>query len=137
MSGAIWRYRVMTYVVGTGLLVLTLVGMPLQFAAGEPRVVAVVGPIHGFAYLVYLFAAYDVARRARFTLWQLVAMVAAGLLPFLAFVLERRVVRQLAARRDAGEVEHPKLVPRVALRRRDRIDATTGTAPAGGTGRRR
>ena len=48
------RYRAMAYVVGVGLLVLVLVGVPLQYAAGKPAVVQVVGPIHGFLYIVYL-----------------------------------------------------------------------------------
>jgi integral membrane protein len=100
MSGALLRYRVMAYVVGVMLLVLVLIGVPLQYAAGRPGVVAVVGPIHGFLYIVYLVAAFDLARRARFSLLQMVGMAAAGFLPFLAFFVEHRVtisVRELMA----------------------------------------
>jgi integral membrane protein len=71
------------------------VGMPLQYGAGLNQVVAVVGPLHGFLYIVYLLAAVDLARRARFTLLQMLAMVAAGFLPFLAFIIERRVERRV------------------------------------------
>jgi integral membrane protein len=113
---ALARYRVMAYLVGTGLLVLCLVGIPLQIA-GMPEVVQIVGPIHGFLYLIYLAAAYDLARRARFTLLQLAAMVAAGLLPFLAFVLERRVVGRVREEEAAGAMGS-HLIPRVALRAR-------------------
>ncbi|MDQ6617362.1 MAG: DUF3817 domain-containing protein [Actinomycetota bacterium] len=98
MTGALFRYRVMAYVVGVGLLVLVFVGMPLQYGAGEPAVVAVLGPIHGFLYIVYLLAAIDLGRRARFTLLQTVAVFAAGLLPFFAFVVERRTTRRLEQR---------------------------------------
>jgi hypothetical protein len=42
-------------------------------------------------------AALDLARRARFGLVQLAAMVAAGFVPFVAFIVERQVVRRLAA----------------------------------------
>lgn len=83
----------MAYVVGVGLLILVLVGVPLQYGAGEPAVVAVVGPIHGFLYIIYLAAAYDLARRNRWGLGRLAALVLAGFLPFLAFVVERRVTR--------------------------------------------
>jgi integral membrane protein len=85
----------MAYIVGTGLLVLVLIGVPLQFAAGLPKVDAIVGPIHGFLYIIYLFAAFDLARRARFTMLQMFAMLAAGLLPFVAFIIERSVVKRL------------------------------------------
>lgn len=91
LRGALLRYRVMAYIVGVGLIILVFVGMPLQFGAGTKAVVAVVGPVHGFLYIVYLAAALDLARRARFTLLQMLAMIGAGLLPFLAFFIERRV----------------------------------------------
>ena len=103
LAGAIARYRIMAYVVGVGLLILVFVGVPLQYGAGVPQVAEIVGPIHGFLYIVYLLAALDLARRARFTLLQMAAMVGAGFLPFLAFIIEHRVVTRLAAQRAAGE----------------------------------
>ena len=96
MNGAILRYRIMAYTVGVGLIILVFVGVPLQYAAHSPGVVKVVGPIHGALYIVYLLAALDLARRARFGLLQLVAMVSAGFVPFVAFIVERQVVRRLA-----------------------------------------
>ncbi len=97
INAALLRYRIMAYVVGTGLIILVFVGMPLQFGFSHPSVVQIVGPIHGFLYIVYLLAALDLARRARFTLGQMAAMVAAGLLPFLAFIIERYITHDLEA----------------------------------------
>lgn len=94
---ALWRYRVMAYVVGVGLLVLVGVGVPLQYLASEPAVVSVVGPVHGFLYIVYLLCVADLTRRFRLGLGQVVALVAAGLVPFLAFVVERLMTRRLKA----------------------------------------
>lgn len=91
IEGALLRYKVMAYVVGIGLLILVFVGVPLQYGADVPQVAQIVGPIHGFLYVVYLLTAVDLARRARFTLLQMLAMVAAGFLPFVAFIIERRV----------------------------------------------
>jgi integral membrane protein len=95
MRGALLRYRVMAYLVGTGLIILVFVGIPLQYGASKPGVVMVVGPIHGALYIVYLLAAIDLARRGRFTLLQMAAMIGAGFLPFLAFFIERRVTRRV------------------------------------------
>jgi integral membrane protein len=94
MRGALLRYRVMAYIVGVGLFILVFVGIPLQIA-GHKGVVQIVGPVHGFLYIVYLLAALDLARRARFTLLQMAAMIGAGLLPFLAFVIERRITKKI------------------------------------------
>ncbi len=103
LAAALTRYRVLAYIVGTGLATLCFVGVPLQYAAGVPQVDSIVGPIHGVFYMVYLLAAVDLARRARFTLLQLAAMIGAGFVPLLAFVVEHWVtgrVRGLFS--DAG-----------------------------------
>lgn len=94
LDGALLRYRVLAYVVGVGLATLVFVGIPLQ-VAGHPGLVAIVGPIHGFFYIAYLFLALDLSRRARFSLVEMLAMVGAGLLPILAFVIERRITRRV------------------------------------------
>ncbi len=96
LSAALLRYRVMAYIVGTGLLILVLVGVPLQYGATIPQVAEIVGPIHGFLYIVYLLASVDLARRARFTLLQMAAMIGAGFLPFLAFIIEHQVGKRVA-----------------------------------------
>lgn len=98
IRGALLRYRVMAYTVGTGLIILVFVGMPLQYGAHMKQVVEVVGPIHGFLYIVYLAAALDMARRCRFTLLQMLFMIGAGLCPFLAFIIERSVTRRVLER---------------------------------------
>jgi integral membrane protein len=96
VNAALTRYRIMAYIVGVGLIVLVFVGIPIQIWGHSKEVVAIVGPIHGFLYIVYLFAALDLARRARFSFVQMLAMVGAGLLPFLAFVIERRITSRIA-----------------------------------------
>lgn len=97
LGAALTRYRVLAYVVGAGLATLCFVGVPLQYLAGIPQVDSIVGPIHGIFYMVYLVTAVDLARRARFTLLQMAAMVGAGFVPLLAFVVEHRVTRRIRA----------------------------------------
>ncbi len=95
LEGALLRYRVFAYIVGVGLAILVFAGIPLQYGAGVPQVDAVIGPIHGFFYIAYLVVALDLARRARFSLLEMLSMVGAGLLPILAFVIERRITRRV------------------------------------------
>lgn len=102
VDAALLRYRVMAYAVGTGLAILCFVGVPLQFGAGMPQVDQYVGPVHGFLYIVYLLAAVDLARRARLTLLQMGAMICAGFVPVLAFVVEHRVGGRVRAALEAA-----------------------------------
>jgi integral membrane protein len=97
MSAALARYRVMAYVVGVWLIVLVFVGMPLKYLADEPLVVRIVGPVHGFLYIVYLVFALDLAIKRRYALPRTALMLLAGVLPFLAFWVERRVTRDVRA----------------------------------------
>jgi integral membrane protein len=87
----------MAYVVGVGLLALVLVGVPLQYEAGRPAVVQIVGPIHGFLYIVYLVTVAELAHRFGLGLKHVIALVAAGFVPFLAFVVERWMTRHIRA----------------------------------------
>lgn len=107
IEAALVRYKVMAYAVGVGLALLCFVGVPLQFAAGVPQVDQYVGPVHGFLYIVYLLAAVDLARRARFSLPQMLAMVCAGFVPVLAFVIEHRVGGRVRAALDAARAPLP------------------------------
>jgi integral membrane protein len=85
----------MAYVVGVGLLILVFVGMPLQYLAHRDTVVAVVGPVHGFLYIVYLVVALDLAIRRRWTLPRTAVVLLAGTVPFLSFVVERVVTSEV------------------------------------------
>jgi integral membrane protein len=79
----------MAYVVGVMLLVV-FAAIPFD------SVERVVGPLHGALYIVYLATVLDVFVRFRLRLLELVAMVAGGWVPFLAFVVERWMRRRLS-----------------------------------------
>ncbi|MQA32433.1 DUF3817 domain-containing protein [Modestobacter roseus] len=89
----------MAWIVGVMLLVLVLVAMPLKYVSDVPEVSAVVSPVHGFLYIVYLVTAFELALKARFTAKGTVLVLLAGVVPFVSFVAERRV----SARVRAGE----------------------------------
>jgi len=96
-AAALTRYRVMAYVVGVMLVVLVFVAVPLNYLADVPEVSAVVSPIHGFLYIVYLLAAFDLALKARFTAKGTVLVLLAGVVPFVSFWAERRVTARVRA----------------------------------------
>ena len=97
LASALGRYRVMAYVVGVMLLVLVLVAMPFRYLGDVPEVSAVVSPIHGFLYIVYLVTAFDLALKARFTAKGTVLVLLAGVVPFVSFWAERRVTTRVRA----------------------------------------
>ena len=106
----------MAYVVGVGLLVLVAVGVPLQYLAGKTAVVAVVGPIHGFLYIVYLACVADLTRRFHLSLAQVIGLVSAGFVPFVAFVVERLTTRRIEQSDQARLSSRAATVPNRAGR---------------------
>jgi integral membrane protein len=102
MGAALTRYRVIAYVVGVVLIVLVVVGMPMKYIGGDPVVVQTVGPAHGFLYMVYLVAAFDLGRRAEWPLSRMVLVMLAGTVPFASFYAERVVTRWVRQPQPAG-----------------------------------
>jgi integral membrane protein len=102
VHGALVRYRIIAWIVGTGLLVLVLVGMPLKYAGGNETVVAIVGPVHGFLFMIYLVLTFDLARRLRWPFLRMILVMAAGTIPFLSFWTERKVTRDWARTEENG-----------------------------------
>lgn len=95
MSGALIRFRVIAYIVGVFLLLLTA-GVIWRYGFGEPRLSETVSPIHGFLYILYLLATFDLGRRANWPLKRMLLVMLAGTIPFLSFYAERVVTRRLA-----------------------------------------
>ena len=97
MQGALTRYRIIAWIVGVVLIALVVVGMPLKYLADNDAVVAGIGPGHGFLYMVYLLAAFDLSRRAGWPIKRMLLVMLAGTIPFLSFWAERVVTRKWAA----------------------------------------
>jgi integral membrane protein len=97
VRAALLRYRVLANVVGVVLLVLVLVAVPLRYLGGREELSKTISPIHGFLYIVYLGVTLDLARRRGWSLVRTVGVMLAGTVPFVSFVVERRVTREVQA----------------------------------------
>ena len=118
MRNALLRYRVMAYLVGALLVVLTLVGLPLKYVYGDDRVVTWTGIPHGWLYMVLLITAVDLGKRAGWSWSRLLLIALAGTVPFLSFVAERSATRDVRAKlRAADEAATPApLLPQAPRR---------------------
>ncbi|MEU7906680.1 DUF3817 domain-containing protein [Actinoplanes sp. NPDC049118] len=107
MQGALTRYRIIAWIVGVVLIVLVVIGMPLKYLGDDDTVVAAVGPFHGFLYMLYLVATFDLSRRAGWPLGRMLLVMLAGTVPFFSFWAERVVTHKWA-------VEVPDAPPAMA-----------------------
>jgi len=98
IGGALLRYRIMAIVTGTALLLLVFVAIPIQIWGHNDGPVSVIGTTHGFLFIAYLITGLDLGIRVRWPLWRLGLVLIAGTIPFMSFVMERSVTRELAPR---------------------------------------
>jgi integral membrane protein len=93
VESALKPFRILAYVVGTMLLVLSTC-IVLRYGFGIEQPSKIVSPIHGFLYMLYLVAVYDLGRRAGWSPKRMILVMLAGTVPFLSFVVERMVSRR-------------------------------------------
>jgi integral membrane protein len=88
----------MAYVVGTLLIVLILVGVPLKYLAADGSgaqhagewITTWLGVLHGYLYMIFLVTAILLARKARFPVGFALGVMILGTIPILSFWGEHR-----------------------------------------------
>ena len=121
MKSVLAPYRVMATVVGVLLVVLILVGVPLANFDGTSMwgvfpstphlwdpgsradqvgefITHVLGVAHGWLYMIFLFFAFLLSRRADWTPGFTLLTLVAGTVPILSFWAERRATRDVRGR---------------------------------------
>ncbi|ODA72967.1 hypothetical protein APS67_002935 [Streptomyces sp. AVP053U2] len=91
------RYRVMAYVTGV-LLVLLTFGMIGKYALdmdGAADFTQVVSIAHGWLYILYLVFAFDLGSKLKWPVRRQIWVLLAGTVPTAAFFVERRISREL------------------------------------------
>jgi len=107
LAAALVRYRVMAWVTGCFLLLLTLeMAVKYGLRSADPWLGTWVAITHGWIYVVYLVTVVDLWSKFRWGAGRLVALVLAGVVPGLSFVEERRVTREGRQRISALEEAH-------------------------------
>lgn len=124
IRGAAVFYRIAAYTTGVMLLLL-VAEMVLKYAfnliayaggtmlrTGEANVFTLAEPgmvvdgfnvsiavliVHGWLYVVYLLATFILWSRMRWDLKQLILIALGGVIPFLSFVMEKKVHKQVVA----------------------------------------
>jgi integral membrane protein len=105
-------YRVMATIVGVLLIVLCLVGLPLNeahllnpawFPVGTDAqqlgndISKYLGVAHGWLYMIFVFVAFALSRRAGWDIGFTLVTLVCGTVPVLSFWAERRATRRARA----------------------------------------
>jgi len=78
------------------LILLLFVAVPLKHLAGWSEMVVIMGPVHGFAFLAFLWLAIETAAAGEFSRREVAQLVLMAFIPFGGFAsfvfLRRKVV---------------------------------------------
>lgn len=100
-AASLRRYRVMAWITGVFLLIL-VVEMILKYVVqvGDDvmRWIEWIPFAHGWIYVLYLVTVVDLWGKVRWGFGRLAALVFAGVVPVLSFVVEAKVHREVTAR---------------------------------------
>lgn len=103
---ALTAYRILAWVVGVMLIVLTLIAMPIKYIWGNPDPVMYVGVTHGWLYALLLIAVVALGMRVKWRWVWYLGIALAGTIPFLSFVAERRATKYVQGRIAEVEAEY-------------------------------
>ena len=82
---------------GSTLVLLIFVAVPLKHLAGFPMATAILGPVHGLAFLTYIWTLFQTVSAGGWPRSEAIRMLLAALIPFGAFVNERALARRQVA----------------------------------------
>jgi integral membrane protein len=91
------RMRAVSLLEGTTLLLLVGVAVPLKHLAGYPIATRLVGPVHGIAFVLYVWMLIQTVSMGGWSRGETARMVLAAFIPFGAFLNERALARRQSA----------------------------------------
>lgn len=94
MNSSIRNLRWVGIAEGISFLVLLFIGMPIKYMLGIPEVVKYVGWAHGILFIAYIVAVFAAIRAMQWNLFQVLVALAASLIPFGTFLLDKQLKRR-------------------------------------------
>jgi integral membrane protein len=96
LSKPLSRLRFIGLLEGCTLLILVAIAAPLRHLAGFPIATRVMGPIHGFVFILYLVALIDCISGGAWTAREIARGAFACLVPFGTFLNDGLIRRKIA-----------------------------------------
>lgn len=96
------RLRRIAILEATTLVTLLFVAVPLKYLTGWPLGVRALGPLHGLAFLSYVWMLIQGAGAGLFRQGGALSLFVSGFIPFAGFITARRLSRHIDAASRVG-----------------------------------
>jgi integral membrane protein len=91
----IGRLRLIGFLEGISLLVLVFIGMPMKYYFQSPGFNEVLGPIHGVAFLLFIFSAISVGVEQSWKFTTTGVVLLSSFIPFGTFYVDKRILSKI------------------------------------------
>jgi len=92
----IGRLRLIGYIEGLSLLVLLFIAVPLKYAAGNPSLSKIMGPLHGALFLLFIINTMSVGVEQQWKFRKTTYKVMlACIIPFGTFYIDRKILSKI------------------------------------------
>lgn len=96
LKTSIGRLRLIGYIEGLSLLVLLFIAVPLKYAADNPSLSKIMGPLHGALFLLFIFNTLSVGVEQQWKFRQTTYKVMlACIIPFGTFYIDRKILSKI------------------------------------------
>jgi len=96
LKTSIGRLRLIGYIEGLSLLVLLFIAVPLKYAADNPSLSKIMGPLHGALFLLFVFNTLSVGVEQQWKFRQTTYKVMlACIIPFGTFYIDRKILSKI------------------------------------------
>jgi integral membrane protein len=90
-------YRIMALVVGTVLLVLTILLISVRGLQNpEPAFYAAAWTAHGYLFPIYVVSTFMLSTKLKWSFGKTILIMLAGTIPLMSFITERRVAKEVS-----------------------------------------
>jgi integral membrane protein len=97
LKSALGRFRIVALAEGASYILLLGVAMPLKYMMDMPLAVRIVGSLHGFLFVVYIFALLSAALTQRWSIVKSAIAFIASVIPLGAFLFDVKIKNELPA----------------------------------------
>lgn len=91
-------FRVTALLEGLSYILLLCIATPIKYTMDDPQYVQMLGMPHGILFLAYIVLAFMVSSQLKWTTKILLIVLAASIIPFGTFYIERKYLK--TARND-------------------------------------
>jgi integral membrane protein len=96
LKSKVGQFRIIGFLEGTSLLILVFITVPMKYIFGNPIGSEVIGPIHGFLFLLYVYYTLIISSEQNWKFKNITwKVLLASFIPFGTFYIDKKILSKV------------------------------------------